>query len=469
VGRNKKLPKLNGLEIIDISSDGRAVGRADNRVVFIPKLVPGDVVDVQVIRKRKSYFEAVVENFQTKSDLRVEPFCKHFGPCGGCKWQHMSYAQQLFYKQKQVREQLVRIGNLDIPEIRPILASEKTRFYRNKLEYSFCDRRWFEQSEIDSAQEITQVEGLGFHAPGRFDRVLQIEKCYLQDEPSNAIRNAIHEYAQTHEIPYYNPRKHTGLLRNLMIRITTSGQVMCVLIVAEMTEAIQQLLEYVKEKFPEINSLLYVINPKQNDSIYDLDVDVYNGKETITEQLDGLEFQIGAKSFFQTNTTQTELLYRAVRELADINADDLVYDLYSGAGSISLYLARFARKVIGVEIVEEAVKDAWKNASLNQIKNVDFFAGDMKDILTKEFVEAHGVPDVLVLDPPRAGIHKDVVSVIAGMSPKRIVYVSCNPATQARDIALLGDEWKLTAVQPVDMFPHTHHVENIVLLDLVRS
>ncbi|MDA3912116.1 MAG: 23S rRNA (uracil(1939)-C(5))-methyltransferase RlmD [Bacteroidales bacterium] len=465
VGRNKKLPKLTGLEIVDISSDGRAVGRTDNRVVFIPKLVPGDVVDVQVIRKRKSYFEAVVENFQKQSDLRVEPFCEHFGPCGGCKWQHMSYAQQLHYKQKQVREQLVRIGNLEIPEIRPILASEKTRFYRNKLEYSFCDRRWFEQSEIDSAQEITQIEGLGFHAPGRFDRVLQIEKCYLQDEPSNAIRNSIHEFAQTHKIPYYNPRQHTGLLRNLMIRITTTGEVMCVLIVADMTDAIRELLEHVKQNFPEIDALLYVINQKKNDSIYDLNVDVFHGKETITEELDGLKFQIAAKSFFQTNTTQTELLYNAVRELAEIKADDLVYDLYSGAGSISLYLARFARKVVGVEIVEEAINDAWKNAELNQIKNVEFFAGDMKDVLTPDFVKTHGVPDVLVLDPPRAGMHKDVVSVIAAMSPKRIVYVSCNPATQARDIALLGDEWKLTAVQPVDMFPHTHHVENIVLLE----
>ncbi len=465
MGRRKKLPKLTELEIIDISSDGRAVGRTENRVVFIPKLVPGDVVDAQVVRKRKNYFEAVVEKIHKTSDLRVDPFCSHFGNCGGCKWQHMSYDQQLAFKQKQVKEQLQRIGNLEFPEISSILPSENTTYYRNKLEYSFCDRRWFEQSEIDQNDEIKQLEGLGFHVPGRFDRVLQIDECFLQADPSNAIRNAFHDYAQKHNIPYYNPRMHTGILRNLMIRITHTGEIMVVLMTTEMSDAVKQMMTHIKETFPEINALLYVINTKKNDTIFDLDVECFAGDMFITEKLDGLQFRIGAKSFFQTNTLQTEVMYDQVRRMAKIQPDDLVYDLYSGAGSISLYLARYAQKVIGVEIVEAAVDDAWENAKLNAIENVDFFAGDMKDVLTDEFVKEHGVPDVLVLDPPRAGVHKDVIQVISNVSPNRIVYVSCNPATQARDLALLGEEWKIMEVQPLDMFPHTHHVENIVLLE----
>ncbi len=467
VARAKNLPKLTHLEIIDISSDGRAVGKTENRVVFVPKLVPGDVVDVQVVRKRKSYFEAVVEKFHEKSKLRVEPFCSHFGSCGGCKWQHLSYENQLYYKQKQVREQLVRIGNLEIPEIRPILGSEHTQHYRNKLEYSFCDRRWFEKSEIEKGEAIEQQGGLGFHVAGRFDRVLQIDNCYLQQEPSNAIRNFVHEFCLASDLEYYNPRQHTGIMRNLMLRITRSKEIMCVLIVAEYNDKIEQLLTELKHQFPEITSLQYIVNTKKNDSIFDLDVKTFSGKDTIEETLDGLRFTIAAKSFFQTNTLQTEALYNQVREMASIDSNDLVYDLYSGAGSISLYLARYAKKVIGVEIVEQAVQDAWKNARLNNIENVEFIAGDMKEVLTNDFIAKNGVPDVLILDPPRAGIHKDVIELIASVSPKRIVYVSCNPATQARDIALLGSDWKILVVQPVDMFPHTHHVENIVLLEKI--
>jgi 23S rRNA (uracil1939-C5)-methyltransferase len=465
VSRSKKLPKLSGLEIIDISSDGRAVGRHENRVVFIPQLVPGDIVDVQVVRKRKSYFEAVVLDFIKKSDLRIEAFCSHFGTCGGCKWQNMSYEQQLIFKQKQVVEQLSRIGGLSFPEISTIIPSKKTKYYRNKLEYSFCDRRWFEQDEIDLGKEIQQIQGLGFHVPGRFDRVLQIEHCYLQESPSNEIRNFIHEHSTKHALDYYNPRLHTGLLRNLMIRITSHQQIMCVIIAAEFNKELIDLLDEVYAKFPNISSLQYIINDKKNDSIYDLEVHTYKGQDFIVEKLNELEFRIGAKSFFQTNTLQAERLYAEALRMAEISPNDIVYDLYSGAGSISLFLAKHAAKVIGVEIVQDAVNDAVLNAQLNHIKNAEFFCGDMKDVLTEDFILQHGKPDVLVLDPPRAGVHKDVLDVIQNVSPKRIVYVSCNPATQARDIALLGENWQIIEVQPVDMFPHTHHVENIVLLE----
>lgn len=463
-----KLPKIENLEITDVSSDGRGVGRVDGRVVFVQKLVPGDVVDVQVIKKRKQYFEAVVEKIHTFSDLRVEPFCSHFGSCGGCKWQNMAYQHQLFYKQKQVKEQLTRIGGLKFPEIRPIIASEKTQEYRNKLEYSFSDKRWMNKSEVESGEIMSNMNGLGYHVPGRFDRVLQIEKCYLQVEPTNKIRNAVHEYAQKFGLTYHNPRLHTGLLRNLMIRITKSGEIMVVLICYEWNEEIEKLLSFIESEFPEINSLQYIVNDKKNDSFFDLDVKLFHGKDYITEVLDGLKFRIGAKSFFQTNTYQAEQLYSHILEMGEFKPDQLVYDLYSGAGSISLYLARYVKHVVGVEIVSEAVDDANVNAKENGIENIDFIVGDMKDVLTPSFVPEHGSPDVIVLDPPRAGLHKDVIVVLQKIAPARIVYVSCNPATQARDLNLLGENWEIVSIQPVDMFPHTHHVENIVVLDKLK-
>ncbi|MFO7788949.1 MAG: 23S rRNA (uracil(1939)-C(5))-methyltransferase RlmD [Bacteroidales bacterium] len=459
------LPLIEKLQIVDIASDGKAVGKDGERVIFVPKLVPGDVVDVQLIRKKKSFFEGVPVKFHDYSEFRTEPFCKHFGSCGGCKWQNMLYEKQLYFKEKQVKEQLQRIGNLDFPGPEPILASGKIKYYRNKLEYSFSDKAWFEKEDIDSGKKFEVTKALGFHVPGRFDKVLQVDHCYLQAEPTNAVRNAIHTYAVKHELSYYNPREHTGLLRNLIIRITRKGEVMVVLVVSEFSEEVKALLEHIKASFPEINSLMYIVNNKKNDSIFDLDVTLFAGNPYIRENLDGLDFKIGAKSFFQTNTWQTEVLYQQVREMAGINNTHIVYDLYSGTGSLSLYLARDARKVIGVEIVEDAVRDARLNAEINGLNNLDFFTGDMKEVVTSPFISQHGRPDVLVLDPPRAGIHKNVIKVILQVSPEKIIYVSCNPATQARDLSLMKDNYDIGQVQPVDMFPHTQHVENIVMLE----
>ncbi|MFP4662853.1 MAG: 23S rRNA (uracil(1939)-C(5))-methyltransferase RlmD [Bacteroidales bacterium] len=464
----RKLPKIEKLEIIDISSDGKAVGKHENRVIFVPKLVPGDVADVQLIKKKKRFFEGVVEKIHTFSEYRTEPFCEHFGICGGCKWQNMAYESQLYFKEKQVKEQLTRLGDIDIPDVNPIKASEKTKFYRNKLEYSFSDKRWLEKSDIESEKVFNDTRALGFHAPGRFDKVLQVDNCYLQDEPTNAIRNTIHRYALKNDLSYYNAKSHEGLLRNLIVRISRQGEVMLVLIASEDNAELRKLLAFIDDEFPEITSLMFVINPKWNDSIFDLDVHAFSGRNYILETLDGMQFKIGPKSFFQTNTWQTEVLYDKVREMADLKSEDVVYDLYSGTGSISLYLARYAKKVVGVEIVPEAVVDARLNAEMNHISNAVFVAGDMKDVMKTGFVKTHGKPDVIVLDPPRAGVHKDVIAVIEQTAPDRIVYVSCNPGTQARDISLLKENYKVKEVQPVDMFPHTHHVENIVFMEKIR-
>jgi 23S rRNA (uracil1939-C5)-methyltransferase len=461
----RKFPKIENLQIHDISSDGKAVGRHENQVVFVTGLVPGDVADVQVIKKKKRFFHAVPVEIHSYSNLRTEPFCSHFSSCGGCKWQNLSYEDQIRFKEKQVVDQLTRLGEMEVPEVHPIIGSEHTRYYRNKLEYSFSDKRWMEKSEIESGKDINDNGALGFHAPGRFDKVLQIDKCYLQAEPTNAIRNAVHDFAVKNQLTYYNPKSHEGLMRNLMIRITEKGEVMVVVIASDFNDELESLLQYLETAFPEIDSLMYVINKKWNDSIYDLDAHPYAGRNYITENIDGLEFKIGPKSFFQTNTRQTEVLYKKVKEAANLTGEEIVYDLYSGTGSISLYLARNAKKVVGVEVVSEAVEDANINAGINNISNVEFVTGDMKDIMKPGFIKAHGKPDVIVLDPPRAGVHKDVIEVIRKTAPEKIVYVSCNPATQARDISLLKDSYRIVEVQPVDMFPHTHHMENMILLE----
>jgi len=463
--KRNKLPFIENLKIIDIASNGMAVGKDNDRVIFVKGLVPGDIADVQVIRKKKSYFEGVPEKITTCSKARTEPFCDHFGACGGCKWQHMLYEEQLKYKENQVKEQLLRIGSLTFPDPEPILPSEKTKYYRNKLEYSFSDKAWLTKQEIDSGENFSEKKALGFHAPGRFDKVLQIEKCYLQAEPTNLIRNAVHAFAVDNDLPYYNPKSHTGLLRNLIIRITRKSDVMVVLVVSTFSEKAKQLMEHLREKFPQIDSLMYIVNTKKNDSVFDLDVELFSGRPYITEALDGLKFKIGPKSFFQTNTWQTEKLYRQVNDMAGVNKSQHVYDLYSGTGSLSLFLAKNAAKVTGIEIVEDAVKDAYINADINGLGNLSFYAGDMRHVLTSSFIKKEGKPDVIVLDPPRAGVHKDVIQRVLEIAPGKIVYVSCNPSTQARDISLMKDVFKITKVQPVDMFPHTHHVENIVLLE----
>ncbi|HKK67144.1 MAG TPA: 23S rRNA (uracil(1939)-C(5))-methyltransferase RlmD [Bacteroidales bacterium] len=464
----RKFPKFENLEIHDISSDGKAVGRHENQVVFVSGLVPGDVADVQVIKKKKRFFHAVPVEIHHYSGLRTEPFCDHFSSCGGCKWQNLAYQDQLRFKEKQVVDQLTRLGEMEIPDVNPIIGSENTRYYRNKLEYSFSDKRWLEKSEIESDKEINDNGALGFHAPGRFDKVLQVDKCYLQAEPTNAIRNAVHDFSLNNQLSYYNPKTHEGLMRNLMIRITEKGEVMVVVIASDFNDDLENLLQHLETSFPEIDSLMYVVNKKWNDSIYDLEAHPYSGRNYITENIDGLDFKIGPKSFFQTNTKQTEVLYSKVKQAAGLTGSEIVYDLYSGTGSISLYLAREAKKVVGVEVVSEAVENANINAEINGISNVEFVTGDMKDVMKPGFVKSHGRPDVIVLDPPRAGVHKDVIEVIRKTAPDKIVYVSCNPATQARDISTLKDSYRIVEVQPVDMFPHTHHMENLILLEKIQ-
>ncbi|MFW5804988.1 MAG: 23S rRNA (uracil(1939)-C(5))-methyltransferase RlmD [Bacteroidales bacterium] len=460
-----KLPLIENLKIVDIASKGQGVGKHDNRVIFVPGLVPGDIADVQLIRKKKSFFEGVAVHIRHYSDYRTDPFCDHFGSCGGCKWQNMLYDKQLFFKEKQVREQLLRLGDLTFPCPKPILPSKKTKYYRNKLEYSFSDKAWLTKQEIDSGKNFSEKKALGFHAPGRFDKVLQVDKCYLQAEPTNLIRNAVHAFAVDNELTYYNPKSHTGLLRNLMIRITRKSDVMVVLVVSAFSEKVKLLLEYIRDKFPQIDSLMYIVNTKRNDSVFDLEVELFAGKPYITEELDGLQFKIGPKSFFQTNTLQTEVLYNQVRVMAGADKTKHIYDLYSGTGSLSLFLARDAKEVTGVEIVEDAVSDARINAEMNGLDNLSFYAGDMRKVLTPSFINQHGKPDVVVLDPPRAGVHKDVIKILLEIMPEKIVYVSCNPATQARDLNLMKEAFSIRKVQPVDMFPHTQHVENVVLLE----
>ena len=470
VSRKKKaLPLLEKVTITDVAAEGKALAKVNDLVVFVPYVVPGDVVDLQVKRKKNKYAEAVAVKFHEFSPKRAVPFCQHYGVCGGCKWQCLSYEDQIKYKQKQVTDNLTRIGKVELPEISPILGSEKTEFYRNKLEFTFSDKRWLTEEEVKAEVQYDQMNAVGFHIPGAFDKVLAIEKCWLQDDISNQIRNTIRDYAYEHGLAFYNIRNHEGLLRNLMIRTSSTGELMVLLQVRVSSdkdlEETKKLLAHVADKFPQITSLLYVVNNKCNDTINDLDVEVFKGNDHIFEEMEGLRFKVGPKSFYQTNSEQAYNLYKVTREFAGLTGDELVYDLYTGTGTIANFVSRKAKKVVGIEYVPEAIEDAKVNSAINNITNTLFYAGDMKDMLTQDFINEHGRPDVIITDPPRAGMHNDVIDVILFAEPKRIVYVSCNPATQARDLALLDAKYKVMAVQPVDMFPHTHHVENVVLLE----
>lgn len=478
MGRKKRpLPLIENLEIIDAGAEGKAVGRWNEKVVFVPFGAPGDVVDVQPYRKKRSFYEAKITKFHQESPLRTKPECSHFGLCGGCKWQHLDYSSQLKYKQKQVKDSLDRIAKIPYPEIQSIIASEKTFFYRNKLEFTFSDRRWltdFDPSKESGGPEDTN--GLGFHLPGMFDKILDIKKCYLQKDPSNAIRLATKDYALKNGLTFYNVRNWEGLLRNIIIRTSSTGELMVIVIFKDNEEAnVNGLLNFLKESFPEISSLMFVINDKKNDTITDLEVQLFAGQPFIMEEMTApvegqpsLKFKIGPKSFYQTNSEQAFHLYKTAFDFAGFKGHELVYDLYTGTGTIANFIAHYTKKVIGVEYVEDAVKDAFENAKINGIKNVDFYAGDLAKVLDEPFLEKHGKPDVVITDPPRSGMHQKVVNQLLAAEPEKIVYVSCNPATQARDLALLHEKYDVKKVQPVDMFPQTHHVENVVLLEYRR-
>ncbi|NJX15471.1 23S rRNA (uracil(1939)-C(5))-methyltransferase RlmD [Tamlana crocina] len=455
------------LEVIDAGAKGKTIAKApDGKVVFLPNAVPGDVVDVQTFKKRKAYYEGKATVFHKLSEKRTEAVCEHFGTCGGCKWQHMAYEHQLFYKQKEVTNNLTRIGHIELPEVTPILGSEKQYFYRNKMEFSFSDSRWLTLDEIQSGEDVGDKNALGFHIPGMWDKILDVKKCHLQEHPSNAIRNAIKQFAIDNDLEFFNTRNQTGLLRTLMIRTSTTGDVMVLIqFFKEDKTKRELLLDFIAEEFPQVTSLLYVINEKGNDTIYDQEVICYKGNDHIFEDMEGLKFKINAKSFYQTNSEQAYELYKITRNFANLTGNELVYDLYTGTGTIAQFVAKKAKKVIGVEAVPDAISAAKENAQLNGINNVDFFVGDMKHVFNAEFIKKHGKPDVIITDPPRDGMHKDVVQQILNIAPKRVVYVSCNSATQARDLALMDAHYKVVKTQAVDMFPQTFHVENVVLLE----
>ena len=465
--RNKKQVFTN-VEVIDAGAKGKTVGKApDGKVIFLPNAVPGDVVDVQTFKKRKSYYEGKATVFHSLSDKRTEPVCEHFGTCGGCKWQHMGYEHQLFYKQKEVVNNLTRLGHIELPEVTPIKGSDKQYFYRNKMEFSFSDSRWLTLEEIQSDEDLGDKNALGFHIPGMWDKILDVNNCHLQADPSNVIRNAVKDFAVKNEMEFFNTRNQTGLLRTLMIRTTSIGEIMILVQFFKEDKANRELLlDFLSEEFPEITSLQYVVNEKANDTIYDQDVICYKGRDHIFEDMEGLKFKINAKSFYQTNSEQAYELYKITRDFAGLTGDELVYDLYTGTGTIAQFVAKQAKKVVGVESVPDAIVAAKENAQLNNINNVEFYVGDMKNVFNDSFLQTHGQPDVIITDPPRDGMHKDVVQQLINIVAKKIVYVSCNSATQARDLAILNDMYKVTKVQPVDMFPQTHHVENVVLLEL---
>ena len=468
--KRKALPLLEKILITDVAAEGKAIAKVNDMVVFVPYVVPGDVVDLQVKRKKHSYAEAEAVHFHEYSPQRAVPFCEHYGVCGGCKWQILPYEEQIKYKQKQVTDNLTRIGKIELPEISPILGSKKTQCYRNKLEFTFSNKRWLTQQEVAEDVKYDQMNAVGFHIPNAFDKVLAIEKCWLQDDISNRIRNAARDYAYEHNYSFQNLRTHEGMLRNIIVRTSTTGELMVIVVCHierdEEMDLFKALLQHLADKFPEITSLLYIINNKVNDTITDLDVHVFRGNDHIFEEMEGLRFKIGPKSFYQTNSEQAYELYKVARNFAGLTGNELVYDLYTGTGTIANFVSRQARQVIGIEYVPEAIEDAKVNSQINGITNTLFFAGDMKDMLTQDFINQYGRPDVIITDPPRAGMHQDVIDVILFAEPKRIVYVSCNPATQARDLQLLDVKYRVTAVQPVDMFPHTHHVENVVLLEI---
>ena len=467
MARRNKRKIFEDIEVIDAGAKGKAVAKApDGRVIFIKNAIPGDVATIETYKKRKSYYEGNAVSFSSYSNRRTEPVCQHFDTCGGCKWQNMKYEDQLFFKQKEVVNNLERLGKIDLPEVTPILGSEAIYFYRNKMEFSFSDSKWLTQEQIDSGKIIDNRNALGFHKPGMWDKIIDIEKCHLQRDPSNAIRNFVKEKAQELNLSFFNPRNQEGFLRTLMLRTATTGDIM-VLIQFYFDDQInrEKLLDAIISEFPEITSLQYVINPKGNDTIYDQEVVCYHGSDHITEIMEGLQFKINAKSFYQTNSEQAYELYKITRNFANLKGDELVYDLYTGTGTIAQFVAKKAGKVIGVEAVPDAIEAAKENAQLNQIENVEFYVGDMKKVFNESFINKHGKPEVVITDPPRDGMHQDVVKQLLKLSPNKIVYVSCNSATQARDLALLDERYKVTKVQPVDMFPQTHHVENVVLLE----
>ena len=465
MGRRKPIPILEKVTIENIGSEGKSVARVDNMVVFVKEAVPGDVADLQVYRKKGRYMEAKVVHYHSYSDQRTEPFCEHFGICGGCKWQHLPYHRQLFYKQQQVEDAFRHIAGVEIPDVMPILGSDPTVRYRNKMEYTFSRHRWLLDHEAGSDQPFEHTNAAGLHVPGRFDKVLDISTCHLQDEPSNRVRNFLRDLALEKGLSFYDHRTNEGLMRNVIIRTTTLGETMVILSVQFDQPEVYELLDAMKQEFPDLTSLMYVINPKKNETLYDQEIITWTGRDHIFEELEGLRFKIGPKSFFQTNSFQALELYRKAREFAELKGDETVYDLYTGTGTIANFIAPGAGSVVGIESVPEAIVDARINSEINGITNTRFFAGDMKDLFDDAFIRENGKPDVIITDPPRAGMHTRVVEQILRIAPARIVYVSCNPATQARDVELLSRKYEVRKIQPVDMFPHTHHVENIAVLE----
>lgn len=465
--KKKELPLLENVEITDVAAEGNSLARVNDFVVFIPFGAPGDVADVKIDRRKRNYAEGHIERLVRPSDIRVEPRCEHFTLCGGCRWQHLPYSFQLDCKQRQVKDAMERIAKIEIPEITPILGSENIYEYRNKMEYTFSNKKWLTFDQLRSGEEFPDRDAAGFHISGAFDKVLDINRCHLQDDFGNRLRLFVKHFGKEHGYTFYDLRNQCGFLRTLMIRIASTGEIMAVMVFGEDDrEKIETLLGAVAAEFPEITSLLYVINTKVNDTIGDQDVLVYSGKPYIEEEMEGLKFRVGPKSFYQTNSRQAYHLYSVARDFAGLTGDELVYDLYTGTGTIACFVARNCRHVVGIEYVPEAIEDAKVNASINGLDNTEFYAGDMKNVLTADFIAEHGRPDVMIVDPPRAGMHEDVVKVIMEAAPRRIVYVSCNPATQARDLALLDPMYRVEAIQPVDMFPHTAHVENVVKLTL---
>ena len=467
MARRKKLPLFEEVTIENIGAEGKSIARVDSMVVFVKDAVPGDIVDLQVFRKKGRYMEARVLKYHSYSEQRTDPFCEHFGVCGGCKWQHLPYDRQLHYKEQQVVDAFRHIAGVEIPESLPILASDPITRYRNKMEYTFSNHRWLLDHEAKTDEPLPHTNAAGLHIPGRFDKVLDLETCHLQVEPSNEIRNLLRNLAIEKGLSFYDHRTNEGFMRNLIVRTSSLGEVMIILSVQYDKPELYELLDVVKEKYPGLTSLMYVINPKKNETLYDQDILTWSGKDHIFEQLEDLKFKIGPKSFFQTNSYQALRLYQVAREFADLKGDEVLYDLYTGTGTIANFMAGKASSVVGIESVPESIEDAKINSEINGIGNTHFFAGDMKDIFSDSFIIENGKPHVIITDPPRAGMHAKVVEQILKIAPKRIVYVSCNPATQARDVELLGRSYRVTKIQPVDMFPHTHHVENVALLEAI--
>lgn len=467
--KRKEYPLLENVEITAIAAEGKGLARVENFVVFVDKAIPGDIIDAKIVQKKKDYALAEITTLIKPSEKRIPSFCKHFGTCGGCKWQHVDYSYQLTLKQQVVEDAFRRIGKVELKSIEPILGCEETIYYRNKLEFTFSSRVWLTREQIDSGETFDR-NALGFHTSGNFASVLQIDECYLQDEKVNTIRNAVYQFAVKHSYTFYNLKFHEGLLRNLIFRSTTLDEWMVTLCVAENDmEKIELMMNFINDNFPFITSLNYIINTKKNDTIYDQEVITFRGKNHIIEQLGNVRYKISTKSFFQTNSKQAKRLYDIVKDFGNFTKDDLVYDLYCGTGSIALYIANDCKKVVGIEQIPDAIVDANYNAELNKIDNCIFHAGTCEDILKEEFIATHSTPDIVVVDPPRAGLHEKVVNVLLEAAPKKIVYVSCNPATQARDVLLFSERYQVTKCQPVDMFPHTFHIENVVLLELIAD